>query len=668
MNLVADELSGELFFTESTTRKVRTVGYGGGGLTTLFEGSTGHTPYDLALCSGAADVGTTTTSSTTTSSTTPAPTTTSTTTSTTTTSTTTSTTTTTCPPDTAEISGGRDQIAVDQHQGGTYYPFIDPSDNLEYLIADLYLYVVDDLCDSYQLPLRVSLVECYGQDLVISDDLGTVVFDTRAATLQRQVAWGNTLEVLEWTDSSDNILRVVLFVGWDPNVEVLSWSQSFEPTDGRLDPRTIQNAVPSVRQLTVNTQDLSGVEQDIVVDVSNGIILEGGYNVDLDVTSEETEDGEIISHEIEVDAQAGNGIGRYPGCTEQEAIRQINDSEADSRGNFAFDALGCYRAQPVVASVDNSPTGTTFGQVSLQPGQLRVTNDCGPCCTCDDFIRVYEGVRRVWLKYKELGRRAELVRDQLALNLQRWEDNRDCRAGTNARCVLLPVFSCRAAAGAGVCNNTDGPLYGVELEIAFTGGTTTGGCVVCSSTMRRNNVDPEDDTPAGIWKPYQLIGDFPVFRARFDCIHPGEVGTVVFQMDFPGAGDGDNVCMRVSTKSGTPTQSVSECCTGLVCSGSEDCCEVGGTDPIDPPPEEDPVGEDGDIDRIYRNFATGTTVLSLSSATPHTLSPGDEVEVTGSSVDGYNTTHKILQTPSDVMLITDVTYTEDATGGRYAKV
>jgi hypothetical protein len=60
-----------------------------------------------------------------------------------------------CPP-TAYSAYGRRGIGVIQPQSGLDYPFVQPSDDVRYLVSDFYLAYEDD--ETTTLPLRISQI------------------------------------------------------------------------------------------------------------------------------------------------------------------------------------------------------------------------------------------------------------------------------------------------------------------------------------------------------------------------------------------------------------------------------------------------------------------------------------------------------------------------------
>ena len=186
----------------------------------------------------------------------------------------------------------------------------------------------------------------------------------------------------------------------------------------------------------------------------------------------------------------------------------------------------------------------------VTPATLRVSNDCGPCCECQDFINVYEAIRKLMTKYNELGKRAEAVRDLYLANKKRWEDSKSCRAGQNLRIISHAVPICRAALAVGICNNTDEKITDVTLTIDFTG-SDRDGHILANTTIRSGNEGP---TPADRTTVYELQGSWPNYTAHFDCISPGRMGQVTFMMKFPDCIDGDIIRVKLSSDQGTTFQ------------------------------------------------------------------------------------------------------------------
>ena len=429
-----------------------------------------------------------------------------------------------------DVIGEREQICVDQPQGGSRYPFVWPSDNLDLLIGDLYLAYNNA---NYEPPFKLTQLLNFNQDstsryeLVICDNNDAVIFDTRDSIPAqfKQYAWADTKRILEYVDAAEQILRVVVYTVSDTPI---SWDSTITPTDGRIDPRALYAIPAHISKLAVRTTDG-------LVEIPNGVnvVFSAGYNLTLAETTVSTA-GSFRGADITLAAIPGEGLGRYPGCDESVDILTINMVTPDSSGNInlKFDGPGlseshCYRLERPVAAIAAVDNG--FDELSLEPNTIKLINNCEPCCSCDDFVRVYQAIRRLYNKYKRLGARAEAVRDQLRKNADRWRANAECRRTTSLRGILMPLADCRAGAGAGICNNTADSLKNITVKIDFSGSIVSG-CVRCSSVFRKGNVDPVNKVPAGRFWPYKLRGTWPTFYADFDCIDSGTMGSVVFQL------------------------------------------------------------------------------------------------------------------------------------------
>jgi hypothetical protein len=444
---------------------------------------------------------------------------------------------------------GRRQIVVDQPQGGTFYPFIYPTDDLGLLIADVYLSYDNDDCQ-HDVPLKIDWLYGFGinsvsvpitpanaYDVQISDVDDNVVFDSLLATSFVTNTWGDSYKILEWSVGQE-VLRIVIFTGWTAGEiadgTYTEWDNYFEPTDARLDGRAAEAIPRKVTSMAVVT-DLDVPASDTNLTVAT-TILKQGYNVDLEIEDPGT-DGLIITRGVTISADPGGGTGRYP-CEADLSIKRINGIEALDTGNFRMDASGCYRLE---RPLDSVIPGWRLDTADLVDNSLKLSSDCGPCCECDDFLNVYEGIRRLTNTYNALGLKAEAVRDQYGFNRDRWEVSRECRSTQSLRVAAQAIGDCRVAIGMGLCNSSDEPMTDVMLSVCFNYGpdanglqatTSVVGCVLCNSTIKVG--DSADGRGRGSEStPAELSGEFPNYTISFDCISPGYVGLVHWVMFFP---------------------------------------------------------------------------------------------------------------------------------------
>jgi len=426
------------------------------------------------------------------------------------------------------------------------YPFICPSDSLSFLISDVYLNYTD-FDREHGKHLKIDWLCGFGQgraigtppggacaahpyDLQISDKSGAVVFNSVSAIRFSAFPWGSGRKILEWVNADDEILRVVIATTWSDNIIVNGWPSYFEPDSAKLDPRTYQAIPGRIRTISVVT-DKDDPSKDITLPQGADVVFRGGYNVAISPGDVRGPDGGQLIQPLTISADPGAGIGKFP-CEPDSFLRRINDATADGNGNVVVDATECYRLERPLSSAADDSLALPFKSATVTPGTMKISNDCGPCCDCQDFVNVYEAIRKVSDKYSELGARAEAVRDQYKINRQRWLANKQCRKGGNLQLIMQNLSMCRVAVVGALCNNTDMPLKNVELRFCFT--STLPGCILCNTTTMKGNGSNRTH-------PYKLGGGWPRYSAYFDCIMPGENGVIGFVMFFPNCGEGDTV-------------------------------------------------------------------------------------------------------------------------------
>jgi hypothetical protein len=464
---------------------------------------------------------------------------------------------------------GRKQITVDQQQGGEDYPFISPSDNLQLLIGDLYLAYNDNHCQ-FSLPLQISWLRGFGTEaavdpvgavagneyvIQITDADAVVVFDSRDSVAFKLSNWGNGTtdyrRVLEWLDASGQILRLVLFTAWESEDVAVDWPIYFEPQNAQLVSRVLDRLPPRVTSLAL-VNDLADASLDTAIVGGTNVLLQNGYNSKLEkldtVENSLNADGSLLTRIIRLSMEAGTGLGRYA-CEPDLLVKRINGVNASERGNIVVDAGNCYRCERPITNINEETR-----EADVVKSTLHISNDCGPCCSCEDFMAVYEAIRQSSNRYRTLGMRAEAVRDQLRANIARWQKAGDCRKQANVQAVAEAFAGCKVAFGVGICNNSDSPLRDVTLKVSFeygpdsSGVTATSsvtGCIICNSTTRLGNI-----LLGGTKRPgstaYNLEGSWPEFTIHFDCINPGTLGSVNWVMQFAGCSNSDVIEFVVS--------------------------------------------------------------------------------------------------------------------------
>lgn len=464
---------------------------------------------------------------------------------------------------------GRLPIGVDQPPGtGDNYPFVRPSDDLEKLFGDLYLYYKDDNC-LLQPPFRIEWIYGFGCEpvvhvpeyipdidryhMVIKDSNGEVVYDTRQADSYRRVAWGPRAWLAEWW-SSQQLLRAVVYIPGENDVPN-DFPNFLRPTNAVLDARVYTQIPPRLNSLSVENQPSSSISSG-----SSFGRIAAGYNTDLQLQAANETDGARRVSTISVSMEPGLGLGRYVlDCSgvAQWGIKRINRIDPTEYHNFFItpeEDNSCLRVerpwQQRLADVDNCRSA------KIRAAALNVDSDCNPCCSCNDFISVYESVRNLSAVLSDYVERAHAVRDWLEESISRVEQQRTCREANKLRAYLQPECPDKAGGSIAYCNGTGDCIKHVILPISFnykdtlypTIATATKytGIVrgqpgvpydICDYTKRAGNVPDIQNYQLAV--PYVLGGRYPHFWAYFDAIEAYSMGFITFFIDFPNSKKGD---------------------------------------------------------------------------------------------------------------------------------
>ncbi len=355
---------------------------------------------------------------------------------------------------------GRQRIGVDQPpSGGSNYPFIKPSNDIEDLLGDFYLSYKDDKCE-FSYPFRIDWLYGFGSnpvspppdyptpahtyDIVVKDANDEVVFDSTTAASFETYEWGERLLIIEWIDeSTETVCRCTKFLSWGSySVDYQDYDEYIVPGlvspantyGGVLNPRTYNKLPLRVSKLRVG-----------VTELSSNVTFEEGYNVSLvvdpdDFTVDDIDidiadfiadntgltDAVRLNSRVELNATAGAGSGVFPGCEDSEpTISRLSGAIANSFGNVTLDTgTGCIRNQRPVGLVSSSPREFRYASFVLPsskaPHAIELLNDCDACCECDYFARTYQGLKRQWFGYKGIAENGFSARDLHYDNIQRW--------------------------------------------------------------------------------------------------------------------------------------------------------------------------------------------------------------------------------------------------------
>ena len=316
----------------------------------------------------------------------------------------------------------------------TNYPFIKPSSDIEYLLADVYLSYEDPAdydtsateCATGALkpllpPYRVAWFYYSGaeyannqpkwvdapnneSEILIVDRKGSVVFDsTKATVFHKDTSWHPTKAVYEWI-YDQNVCRVVMHTAWPAtglHPEPRYYRKHTTPENGTLDPVTVTKQPKRLKSFIVG---LNTLQKQRVIEFENGFNTEltvpGTVQDDLDATgiASGQVDGGRSGWRIELAADAGSGIGRADGCVSSNLfVQKINFVPPNDQGDFFLRPEGCYHFS---RNYTRDADGRT---VMTDPNHITLHNSCRPCCDCYEYNLISSMIYKVFQDWKKLG-------------------------------------------------------------------------------------------------------------------------------------------------------------------------------------------------------------------------------------------------------------------------
>lgn len=321
------------------------------------------------------------------------------------------------------------------------------------------------------------------------DANGQVLFDTLGLTPTIR-SWSSEFDLYRWILGNES-LSMLLRPGYDFGFE----------DEAQLDERAWSAAPLRITEIIVNGESTT----------SGPVIFESGFNLQ----AADTGDGQVTFN-----AGTGLGDGLDTECLPTPApLRTLTRVGPDTYGNFNL------RAQ----------TGDCLTVTNPEEAQLMIRGDCGPCVTCDDFVRVYKAIKKIDDAGEEIGSRAMGIRDAYTAAVTRWNEEKACRearplritssayASGNTQCAVVMVT---------FCNSLQVCLVDLQLALNWTvSGETIVGEIVAGSTV----LYPQGS--AGI--QYNLTGEWPDFGAGWGSVDPGKTVRLKFNICFPGVVSGD---------------------------------------------------------------------------------------------------------------------------------
>lgn len=456
---------------------------------------------------------------------------------------------------------GRQPTTVNASQGmGHDYPLVAPSDDIQLLFSDFYLSYPDQGCQ-FTYPLFLDWLYGFGcrlndeipgfpepthrRDLIVVDALGNRVFDSTLAESYVERPWGDRLLICEW-HHGDTVCRIVQHTAWPSDgTSTRDYDVFIQPVNSELDSRTYERLPPRVRSLQL------GLDR-----FDHNVQLTDGYNVTLTYAATTRVDGGRFVTRATIDATPGSGQGRSPGCESVEPIlRRINTIKPTDSGNFTIDATDCYRIQMPLKINAGPPRTASFFSDTLTPEQaasaIRLDNDCKPCCECDDYARVYKGLRHVWFTWLDVAQHGERVRDLYEKDKVRWLEQYQCRLEHPVKLIGFTEKQCNGQFAGTYCNFSVCCLQ--ETELRFTAQLFDGVTPIPSGTIQATI--SESFVTGSPWvgrEPYAMGGEFPVYKATIPQMDPQSNASVQFRVCTKGCNPNWSLKMTMTAHAPDP--------------------------------------------------------------------------------------------------------------------
>jgi hypothetical protein len=225
-------------------------------------------------------------------------------------------------------------VSVVQPQSGLDYPFVDPPDEVKYLIADFHL-SVDDSANYYRGLQKFKppfFLKClYGigatvnetpnngyphvhpVDIVICDSNNRNLFDTTHSSPETSVQpWGDNYVLYNWKNDG-------IFGGANCSLLVYSRTAVIDGNPRQHNKYITTHAMLDARAVHVLPERLLSIRVGDTGDKLYGKInFQNGYNTEISA-GETTAADFVTNTAVTVSASAGSGAGKYPSCVDTVA-------------------------------------------------------------------------------------------------------------------------------------------------------------------------------------------------------------------------------------------------------------------------------------------------------------------------------------------------------------
>jgi hypothetical protein len=473
---------------------------------------------------------------------------------------------------------------------GKNYPFISPSADLDYVVADFYMSV--EYSNLLRQPFRISrihgldsylsinsslssealtvdtqsitadndhvtvdqtaLLEWVAEssfdfnplDIFVVDSNDTIVFASVLADYYQSYAYGPNKRLHEWVFRGVGFARLIQYTAWPDDVTPPVLPTDLYPESSILNPHSYDILPARLKVVQVDDEYYDG-----------DIVLKNGFNTELYVgeqlsfpqrrsriaiptvpSAPDTSrvDGGLNETVVTMAAAPGSGLGKYPGCEDEPSvIYRINGVGPDEYGNFTFSAGDPSTESGACTYIRR--TGAIDGSDFVaEPASLDLGDDCSVCCNCQSYANTYKAIRHNFLIIKNLVRRYHVVRDRILQYNDALTSRVECdqenplRLSAQVSANFLDII-------AAYVNLSDECVYDVTLNLEFKVREMDGHWPL----DRCNEAQLVRCTAYAIggqykdWSPVTLDGEFPDLSFNFEYVKPYDAAGIQFRLEFP---------------------------------------------------------------------------------------------------------------------------------------
>lgn len=395
-------------------------------------------------------------------------------------------------------------------RSGDDYPFLIDGQPMSSAIFDL---VVEYIPGQHRLPLKITQLTLPAaldaSAMIVVKDADDEIVIVGSSVNAAYQTWGQAYTAYQWSSSTGILRAVVSNAAGD--------FSSNKPT--LIDPRVCVPRLQGVTGVVVHPE--RGDSSSVGLSALAGIDFREGYNMSLVPTpgAARTYSGGRVGGTLGFNATPGSGAGVFEHCEDTTPYLQTINGQSAVAGNFLVNGTDCFRLEPILTE--------SGGVYAITPGQLQLSDDCEPCCDCDDYLQVYRSVDRLQRRTRNTAEYLEDLRDQYEPLRGATQAQLECH---NRRFQLDVRRSddCEIAIAGSVYNDTNAAID--ELTVYFQFYTWQDDALrpIAPAAWpevagRYSQEQDYANTPLKYWAPN-------IVRVKTSCLEPDKTATLGFRL------------------------------------------------------------------------------------------------------------------------------------------